>query len=61
MATKQPKIILKDSINCVNTIQHNNDIYCKIKMKDDSIYAESAKVIKCDCIWYDERKIKNAK
>ena len=58
---KDKKQILKNCVICNSSTVHNNDTYCKLRMKDDTIYTESAKVTQVDCIWYDERKNKNAK
>lgn len=54
---KIEKIQLKNCVECLSCVLHNNFIYCKLRMKDDNIYAESAKVIQEDCKYYDERKI----
>ena len=66
MAIKQkpkqkPKIILKDCATCLSSTENNKQTYCKLRLKDDTIYADSSIVIQEDCIWYEERKIKNAK
>jgi len=47
--------ILKDCTKCVSSKTHNNVLYCKLRMKDDKIYTESAKVTQQDCIWFDEK------
>lgn len=65
MATKTKKsnknnIILKDCTKCISAKTHNGVLYCKLRVKDDTIYTESAKVTQQDCIWFNE-KGKNGK
>lgn len=61
MAIKKEKTTLKNCAICNSSTVHNNDTYCKLRMKDDTIYTESAKVTQVDCVYFDERKIKNEK
>ena len=54
MAKKKEKVILKVCKECLYSIV--NGTYCRLKLQDERVLKESAKVSEADCMYFRNKK-----
>ena len=54
---KAKQIEFKDCTKCSNSKTKENITYCKLRIFDNGLFTDYAKVLKVDCIWFKLRKI----
>lgn len=57
LMAKAKQIELKDCTKCSNSETKDNITYCKLRIFDNGLFTDYAKVNFCDCIWWKLRKI----
>lgn len=57
LMAKAKQIELKDCTKCSNSETKDNITYCKLRIFDNGLFTDYAKVLKVDCIWWKLRKI----
>lgn len=56
LMAKAKQIELKDCTKCSNSETKDNITYCKLRIFDNGLFTDYAKVLKVDCIWWKNIK-----
>ena len=54
---KAKQVELKDCTKCINSETKDNTTYCKLRIFDNGLFTDYAKVNFIDCLWFKLRKI----
>ena len=57
LMAKAKQIEFKDCTKCSNSETKDNITYCKLRIFDNGLFTDYAKVLKVDCIWFKLSKL----